>query len=118
MSVMSKRAVLYRMVMPTHICPYGLKARDLLRDPRLALHSATVDPEMRLGDAKIAGRAVDVTDEAERARYLALGARPSAEAPPRRGKLPPEVYAVATVALLGALWLLSPVALSLLHRGG
>ncbi|HIC67002.1 MAG TPA: glutaredoxin, partial [Paracoccus sp.] len=31
MSVMSKRAVLYRMVMPTHICPYGLKARDLLR---------------------------------------------------------------------------------------
>lgn len=28
---MSKRAVLYRMVMPTHICPYGLKARDLLR---------------------------------------------------------------------------------------
>jgi glutaredoxin len=31
MSVMSKRAVLYRMVMPTHVCPYGLKARDLLR---------------------------------------------------------------------------------------
>lgn len=24
-------AVLYRMVMPGHICPYGLKARDLLR---------------------------------------------------------------------------------------
>lgn len=24
-------AVLYRMVMPDHICPYGLKARDLLR---------------------------------------------------------------------------------------
>lgn len=28
---MPKHAVLYRMVMPTHICPYGLKARDLLR---------------------------------------------------------------------------------------
>ncbi|MEO7410838.1 MAG: MauE/DoxX family redox-associated membrane protein [Sphingomicrobium sp.] len=27
----SKRATLYRMVMPDHICPYGLKARDLLR---------------------------------------------------------------------------------------
>jgi len=27
----SKRAILYRMVMPTHICPYGLKARHLLR---------------------------------------------------------------------------------------
>ncbi len=25
------RATLYRMVMPTHTCPYGLKARDLLR---------------------------------------------------------------------------------------
>ena len=31
MGTMSKHAVLYRMVMPTHICPYGLKARDLLR---------------------------------------------------------------------------------------
>jgi glutaredoxin len=27
----AKAAILYRMVMPTHICPYGLKARDLLR---------------------------------------------------------------------------------------
>ena len=26
-----KRAILYRMVMPNHVCPYGLKARDLLR---------------------------------------------------------------------------------------
>lgn len=30
-AAMSKHAVLYRMVMPTHVCPYGLKARDLLR---------------------------------------------------------------------------------------
>lgn len=27
----SKHAVLYRMVMPAHTCPYGLKAKDLLR---------------------------------------------------------------------------------------
>lgn len=27
----AKTAVLYRMVMPDHICPYGLKAKDLLR---------------------------------------------------------------------------------------
>ena len=27
----TKDAVLYRMVMPDHVCPYGLKARDLLR---------------------------------------------------------------------------------------
>ncbi len=26
-----RRASLYRMVMPDHVCPYGLKARDLLR---------------------------------------------------------------------------------------
>ncbi|MFK3889125.1 glutaredoxin family protein [Sphingomonas sp. NPDC079357] len=26
-----KRATLYRMVMPTHTCPYGVKAKDLLR---------------------------------------------------------------------------------------
>ena len=27
----TKEAILYRMVMPDHVCPYGLKARDLLR---------------------------------------------------------------------------------------
>lgn len=27
----AKKAVLYRMVMPSHTCPYGLKARDLLK---------------------------------------------------------------------------------------
>lgn len=26
-----KKAAIYRMVMPTHTCPYGLKAKDLLR---------------------------------------------------------------------------------------
>lgn len=30
-SATPKRAVLYRMVMPDHVCPYGLKARYLLR---------------------------------------------------------------------------------------
>ncbi len=28
---MTRKATLYRMVMPTHTCPYGLKAKDLLR---------------------------------------------------------------------------------------
>ncbi|THD44397.1 MAG: glutaredoxin [Bradyrhizobium sp.] len=27
----ARTATLYRMVMPTHVCPYGLKAKDLLR---------------------------------------------------------------------------------------
>ncbi len=30
-SSVAKTAVLYRMVMPTHTCPFGLKARDLLQ---------------------------------------------------------------------------------------
>lgn len=47
--------------------PGSLKARDLRRDPRLALHSPTedtseVDPSSWPGEAKIAGRAIDVTD--------------------------------------------------------
>src|SRR4051812_22760335 len=50
--------------------PGALKCPDLLLDPRFALHSATVDapedgdPTLWSGDAKIAGRAVEVTDPA------------------------------------------------------
>jgi len=51
--------------------PGSRKALDLRRDPRLALHSATADmpedPGAWAGDAKIAGRAVEVTDPAQRA---------------------------------------------------
>ena len=38
------------------------KALDLLRDPRLELHSAPIDVELKLGDARLAGRATEVTD--------------------------------------------------------
>ncbi|WP_271300211.1 glutaredoxin [Sphingomonas sp. CV7422] len=31
MPAATKKAILYRMVMPTHVCPYGLKAKDLLQ---------------------------------------------------------------------------------------
>ena len=31
MEQVAKRAELYRMVMPGHTCPYGLKALDLLK---------------------------------------------------------------------------------------
>ena len=44
--------------------PGSLKALDLQRDPRLALHSAPLDSEMANGDAKISGRAIEHTDEA------------------------------------------------------
>ena len=44
----------------------SMKALDLRRDPRLALHSASVDPPDDPGgwegDAKIAGRAEEITD--------------------------------------------------------
>jgi hypothetical protein len=43
--------------------PDSRKAQDLKRDPRLALHSATVDPAMTGGDAKLSGRAEEVTDQ-------------------------------------------------------
>jgi hypothetical protein len=40
----------------------ALKARDLQRDPRFALHSASPDPPGWRGDAKLAGRVEEVTD--------------------------------------------------------
>src|SRR3954468_11160546 len=42
----------------------ALKARDLQRDPRYALHSASEDPDAWSGDAKVAGIAEEVTDPA------------------------------------------------------
>lgn len=50
------------------------KARDLQRDPRLALHSASPDPPEDAsawpGDAKVSGRAVEVTDDEQVASVL------------------------------------------------
>ena len=45
------------------------KALDLRRDPRFALHSASVDPPEWSGDAKIAGRAEEIADP-ERVRAI------------------------------------------------
>lgn len=39
--------------------PNALKAKDLLRDPRYALHSGSQEPEEGLADAKIAGHAIE-----------------------------------------------------------
>lgn len=50
--------------------PDAHKARDLLRDPRFALHSGTTEPDEPLADAKLSGRAEDVTDP-ERKRAVA-----------------------------------------------
>jgi hypothetical protein len=50
--------------------PGAVKAKDLLRDPRFALHSASGfgmagDPANTPGDAKVSGRAVEVTDRSQ-----------------------------------------------------
>lgn len=42
--------------------PNAVKAADLQRDPRFALHSASADPPAWKGDAKVSGRAVEVQD--------------------------------------------------------
>jgi hypothetical protein len=45
------------------------KALDLRRDPRLALHAATVDKEVKEGDARIAGRALELDDEVRKQAF-------------------------------------------------
>jgi glutaredoxin len=68
----AKRAVLYRMVMPDHLCPSGLKARDLLRrhgyeiedhplrsraetDAFKAEHGVRSTPQVWIGGERIGG---------------------------------------------------------------
>ena len=48
------------------------KARDLLRDPRITLHSAVSSRMGTEGDFKLYGRAVDVEDPERRAAYRAV----------------------------------------------
>ncbi len=49
----------------------SLKARDLQRDPRFALHSGSRDPQAGWhGDAKLAGRAEESLDEELRIRIF------------------------------------------------
>ena len=51
--------------------PDSLKWKDVVRDPRVALHAATVDKEVKEGDAKVAGRCVPVTDTERHAAFTA-----------------------------------------------
>lgn len=47
------------------------KEADLRRDPRVALHAATVDKEVKDGDAKLTGRALLVDDDAAFDQFVA-----------------------------------------------
>ena len=53
----------------------AVKALDLQRDPRYALHSGSDDPEEWKGDAKVAGLAEEITDP-ERKAQIVGGAAP------------------------------------------
>jgi hypothetical protein len=48
---------------------HTVKFADLVRDPRFTLHTATVDPHVGAGDAKVWGVARDVRDQALHQRY-------------------------------------------------
>ena len=47
----------------------SVKFADLRRDPRMALHSGSDEPDTFTADAKVSGRAVEVTDSGERAAF-------------------------------------------------
>ncbi len=49
--------------------PGTMKFRDLDRDPRFCLHTATVDTQVTDGDAKLWGKAHDVQDKALHRRF-------------------------------------------------
>jgi glutaredoxin len=68
----ANKAVLYRMVMPHHTCPYGLKAKDLLRrsgyevedhhlatreetDAFKAQHNVATTPQVFIGGKRVGG---------------------------------------------------------------
>ena len=49
----------------------AVKALDLRRDPRFALHSGSQDPQAWRGDAKVAGRMEEVTADGRSHRFRA-----------------------------------------------
>jgi hypothetical protein len=54
----------------------SVKFADLRRDPRMALHSGSDEPDAFTADAKVSGRAVEVVG-AERERFAAATANPA-----------------------------------------
>jgi hypothetical protein len=54
----------------------ALKALDLRRDPRFALHSGSADPPDWTGDAKLAGRTEEVTDPEHKAAIIGADTPP------------------------------------------
>jgi Pyridoxamine 5'-phosphate oxidase len=57
--------------------PNSVKFIDLRRDPRFALHSGSDEPAAFSADAKLSGRATEVTTTEERHRYAAAAGVPT-----------------------------------------
>jgi hypothetical protein len=57
----------------------SVKALDLRRDPRFALHSGSEDPPAWSGDAKVAGRAVEIDDDEQKAALVKAQGNEGAE---------------------------------------
>lgn len=72
----------------------ALKARDLQRDPRFALHSGSEDPPEWSGDAKLAGIVEEVTDPE---RVQQLNGEAAAGGPSHLFRL--DLHEVSTVGL-------------------
>jgi hypothetical protein len=62
--------------------PRSLKALDLIRDGRFALHGATTDKQLTDGDAKISGLALRIDDEATFVRHREAFAAATGYPPP------------------------------------
>ena len=58
------------------------KGADLQRDPRLALHTTSVDKQVADGDAKLSGRAVEELDDEVKARFSRSFAEHTGMTPP------------------------------------
>jgi hypothetical protein len=56
--------------------PESAKFADLRHDPRFALHSGSSEPDAFDADAKLSGRATEVTDVDERRRYAGAAGVP------------------------------------------
>lgn len=72
----------------------AVKALDLIRDPRFALHSGSREPDDGwTGDAKVAGRAVELSGEEKRAAF------PEVEEPERMHSFRLDVTELVVVGL-------------------
>ncbi len=57
--------------------PRSVKFADLRRDPRMALHSGSDEPDSFTADAKVSGRAVEVAGGAQRAAFATATGNPA-----------------------------------------